>query len=51
MLGDSLNSINNLNNGELSWFNESSNKSINKKSYDILFKNDTLKPWILILKR
>ena len=51
ILGDGLNSINDLNSGELSWFNESSNKSINKKSYEILFKNDTLKPWILILKR
>ena len=51
ILGDGLNSINNLNTGELSWFNESSNKSINKNSYEILFKNDTLKPWILILKR
>jgi len=51
ILGDGLNSINDLNTGELSWFNESSNKSINKKSYEILFKNDTLKPWILILKR
>ena len=51
ILGDGLNTINNLNTGELSWFNESSNKSINKNSYEILFKNDTLKPWILILKR
>jgi len=51
ILGDGLNSINNLKHGELSWFNESSNESINKNSYEILFKNDTLKPWILILKR
>ena len=51
ILGDGLNSINDLNTGELSWFNESSDKSINKNSYEILFKNDTLKPWILILKR
>ena len=51
ILGDGLNSINNLKHGELSWFNESTDKSINKNSYEILFKNDTLKPWILILKR
>ena len=51
ILGDGLDSINNLNTGELSWFNESSDKSINKKTYEILYKNDTLKPWILILKR
>jgi len=51
ILGDGLNSINDLNTGELSWFNESSNKIDKKISYEILFKNDTLKPWILILKR
>ena len=51
ILGDGLDSINSLNTGELSWFNESSDKSINKKSYEILYKNNTLKPWILILKR
>tara|TARA_A100001035_G_C27538194_1_gene388435 strand:+ start:259 stop:579 length:321 start_codon:yes stop_codon:yes gene_type:complete len=50
-LGDGLNSLNDLDNGELAWINESSDKSINKKSYEILYKNDTLKPWILILKR
>ena len=30
---------------------ESLDKSINKKSFEILYKNDTLKPWILILKK
>jgi len=51
ILGDALNSINNLNSGELSWFNETSDKSINRKSYEILYKNNTLKPWVLIVKR
>ena len=51
ILGDGLNSINDLDTGELSWFNESLDKSSNKKSYEILYKNDTLKPWTLILKR
>ena len=51
ILGEALTNINNLNTGELSWFNESSNKSIDEKSYEIIYKNDTLKPWILILKR
>ena len=46
-----MNGINDLNAGELSWFNESSDKSSDKKSYEILYKNDTLKPWTLILKR
>ena len=50
-LGEGLKSINDLNPGELAWFSESSDNSINDKSYEILFKNDTLKPWRLILKR
>ena len=50
-LGEGLNSINDLNPGELAWSSESSDKSINDKSYEILYKNDTLKPWKLILKR
>ena len=40
-LGEGLNSINDLKPGELAWFSESSDKSINDKSYEILFKNDT----------
>lgn len=50
-LGEGLNSINDLNPGELAWSSESSDQKINDKSYEILYKNDTLKPWILILKR
>jgi len=50
-LGEGLNSMNDLNPGELAWSNESSEKIINDNSYEILYKNDTLKPWILILKR
>ena len=50
-LSELVNNINNLNTGELSWFNESSDNGMNKNSYEILYKNDTLKPWILILKR
>ena len=50
-LGEGLNSINDLNPGELAWSSESSDKRINDESYEVLYKNDTLKPWILILKR
>ena len=50
-LGEGVNSINDLNPGELAWFNKSSNKTINNKSYEILYKNDTLEPWSLILKK
>ena len=50
-LGEGLNSINDLNTGELAWSSESSAKRIDDDSYEILYKNDTLKPWMLILKR
>ena len=50
-LGESLNSINDLKPGELAWASEISDESINQNSYEILFKNDTLNPWRLILKR
>ena len=50
-LGEGLNSINDLNPGELAWSSEYSDKIINDKSYKILYKNDTLKPWKLILKK
>ena len=50
-LGEGVNNINDLNAGELAWFSKSSNKSTNDKSYEILYKNDTLKPWSLILKK
>jgi len=50
-LGDGVDNINYLIPGELAWYSESSDKSINDNSYEILYKNDTLKPWSLILKR
>ena len=50
-LGEGLDSITDLNPGELAWSSNSSYKNIKKNSYEILYKNDTLKPWSLILKR
>ena len=50
-LGEGLNSINDLNPGELAWSSESSDEILDLKSYDILYKNSTLKPWRLILKK
>ena len=50
-LGEGLNSISDLNSGELAWSSNSSYRNMEDKSYEILYKNDTLKPWILILKR
>ena len=50
-LGEGLKSIDDLNPGELAWSSESSGKSIDHNTYEILFKNDTLKPWRLLLKK
>ncbi len=50
-LGEGLNSISDLNPGELAWSSDSSDKNLNNNSYEILYKNNTLKPWRLILKR
>ncbi len=50
-LGDSFNTINDLNPGEIAWSSESAYKDINNKSYEILYKNNTLKPWRLIIKK
>ena len=49
-LGKGLESIDDLKPGEIAWHSISSNKVKNEKSYKILYKNDTLKPWSLILK-
>ena len=50
-LGEGLNSINDLNPGELAWYSESSDEIIDSKDYDIIYRNSTLKPWRLILKK
>tara|TARA_B100000242_G_C42945474_1_gene438471 strand:- start:90 stop:701 length:612 start_codon:yes stop_codon:yes gene_type:complete len=50
-LGEVFDGINDLNPGELAWSTESSEKIKSDKYYEILYKNDTLKPWKLILKK
>ena len=50
-LGKGLNNISDLNPGELAWSSDSSDKNMKDKPYIILYKNDTLKPRKLILKR
>ena len=50
-LGEGFDGINDLNPGELAWSTESSEKIKSDKYYEILYKNDTLKPWKLILKK
>ena len=43
--------IDDLNPGELAWSNETLDHNINNNSYEILYKNNTLKPWKLIIKK
>ena len=50
-LGEGFNNINDLKPGELAWSSEYSDEIINDKNYEILYKNSTLKPWRLILKK
>ena len=50
-LGEGFNKISDLNPGELAWTIDYSDKRIKDESFDVLYKNDTLKPWKLILKR
>ena len=50
-LGEGCNNIGDLNPGELAWSSDYSDKVIKDNSYEILYKNNTLKPWKLILKR
>ena len=50
-LGEVLNNMSDLKPGELAWTSDYSDNIINNDSFDILYKNDTLKPWKLILKR
>ena len=50
-LGEGLESIDQLNQSELAWstkFNEIKN---NIYSYEVIYENDILKPWKLILKK
>ena len=50
-LGEGFTNISDLNPGELAWSSDYLDKEIKDKSYDILYKSNTLKPWKLILKR
>ena len=50
-LGEGVNSIDELNPGELAWSSETLDKRIKDNPYEILYKHNNLKPWRLILKR
>ena len=50
-LGEGVNSIDELNPGELAWSSETLDKKIKDNAYEILYKHNNLKPWRLILRR
>ena len=50
-LGKIVNGIDQLKKSELAWTNESKKIKNDNYSYEVVYKNDVLKPWILILKK
>ena len=51
ILGGFVEGIDQLNKSELAWTYESKEIKNDKYSYEVVYKNDVLKPWILILKK
>ena len=49
-LGEGLDSINQLNKSELAWSTEFK-KIKNHKNYEVIYENDVLEPWKLILRK
>ena len=50
-LGDGLNNISDLNQKELAWSTESRENILQQDSFEVIYENETLKPWKLILKK
>ena len=50
-LGKSISNIDQLNKSELVWTTESKEIKNNNNSYEVIYENDILKPWKLILKK
>ena len=50
-LGESIKDIDQLNKSELAWTIESKEINNDNYSYEVLYKNEILNPWILILKK
>jgi 4-amino-4-deoxy-L-arabinose transferase-like glycosyltransferase len=50
-LGEGLESIDLLKESELAWSTESKRIKNNNNSYEVIYENDILKPWKLILKK
>ena len=51
ILGESLESIDQLKKSELAWSTEFKEIKNNNSAYEIIYENDVLKPWKLILKK
>ena len=50
-LGDGIDNINQLKESELVWATEFKEIKNNNYSYEVIYENDILKPWKLILKK
>jgi len=50
-LGEGLNSIDQLKKSELAWATDPKQIKNNENSFEVIYENDTLKPWKLILKK
>ena len=50
-LGNSIANIDQLKKSELAWTTESKEIKNNNNSYEVVYENDILKPWKLILKK
>ena len=51
ILGEGLESIDQLNKSELAWSNDLKKIKNNNYNYEVLYENDILNPWKLILKK
>ena len=49
-LGQGIENIDDLNKSELVWSTKSIERFIKDNSYEIIFENETISPWKLILK-
>ena len=50
-LGEGLDSIDHLNKSELAWSTEFKEITNNNYDYEVIYENDILKPWKLIIKK
>ena len=50
-LGEGFKNIEDLHEAELAWSTDSNAKTIINNSYEVIYENESLKPWKLILKK